>query len=271
MKIKTSLILAFGTGILIAGCREKAKTPPPELSVPIAPGSASAPSGAAAIPPEVEVKASSGPVELSLAVYRTKISMGSLRFRVRLKNTGKNKMRVLSEPFTDPSVIQKTRGENTTGIYLEVLNSAGRSPGVNLRGASRIDPASLPPFLTKDERAEIDSWTAGGLSGEEVQRRVAEIIRRKHSDGDLEAQAFWMEPGASTATIPYAVGNRAHSGDPIGNFAELTNYDLPPGKYRIRAVYDLYSPPEFYRKNHLAADAWEVRVKTPFVDFEVLP
>lgn len=55
----------------------------------------------------------------------------------------------------------------------------------------------------------------------------------------------------------------------VGNYAQLFDiHTRPLGKYKIRAVYDYDVG---YTAKELAASPWYVEVKTPFIEFEVLP
>jgi hypothetical protein len=282
MMRKTHLtIIAAIIGILVVssacGKKEHSSTLP-NLSAPIS--STDSPallSPSQSVPAEIEVKASSGPVELSLALYKTKMEGVYPRFRVRLRNTGKNKIRVLSEAFTYPFVIQGNRRENTTGTYLEILNSAGKAPAFRRLGGDMPLDGHLPqPLLTEKDHAEIEAWEKQGIRGADLSAKVGELIGRNHSVDHEDPPAFWMEPGASTTTTAWVSHDRsdAFAGSPdqglIGDFAQLSRYDLPPGKYRIRAIYDEYSDPEYFKKNHIRAEDWFVLVKTPYIDFEIL-
>ncbi|HXS99866.1 MAG TPA: hypothetical protein VN915_04280 [Elusimicrobiota bacterium] len=279
----SALFVPSIAGVLIAtsACRNKANTTrSPNLSAPERAFNSSSTSGTGrTIPPEIEVKASSGPVEITLSLYKTKIAGELPWFRVSLKNVGRNKIRVLNEPFLHPYSIQARSGPNNSGTFLEILNAAGQAPWP--RGISdanfALDQSLSQPILSDDAHAQIARWRKQGVGGVELARRVRELIQREHPPTYAEPSAFWLEPGASTATVAWSyqdayeirLGNSAIK--PVGDFAELYYYVLPPGTYRIRAVYDAWVSPDYYpTKSNLKPDEWNVRVKTPFIDFEIL-
>ena len=274
-----AITLIAGILITASACGKKApNTPQPDLTAPERAFSSLSFSAAQNIvPAEIEVKASSSPVELSLGLYKTKIAGGYPKFRVRLKNTGKNKIRVLAEPFIYPLIIQSKGEENNTGTYLEIINSAGKTPALRRGSDVPLDGKFPPPILTENDHAEIERWKNQRLGDEEIARRISALLRRNHPPTYADPTSFWMESGASTATVAWTSPEitATNAGDPeqtpVGDFAKLSLYYLPPGKYRLRAVYDEYSDPEYYKKHHIKPEDWFVLVKTPYIDFEVLP
>jgi hypothetical protein len=259
--IATLIIILVAT----SACRKKAEQGvQSKLSVPERSFTSPSIEREQEIPAEIEVKASSGPIELSLGLYKTKIDGFFPRFRVCLKNRGNKKIRVLTEPFTDPFVIQEKGGNNNTGTYLEVLNLAGETPPLRRRSDDGFIPSAV---FTEKDQTEIDELEKRGVRGEELSIRVTKLISRNHPTNSEGPPSFWMEPGASTATTAWASRElvEGNVGNPefkiIGDFAQLSLYDLRPGKYRVRAVYDEFEEPKYFKKNHITPEDWFVRVK----------
>ena len=164
------------------------------------------------------------------------------------------------------------------------------------------------PALGKQVNDRLDKleaqWTKEGLS--ELQKKVkrhdfwSDWNRELRNEED-RAKSFWLAPGASTATYawtypgPYhindveedlgpirdakASGDTTHDPDgllaeydiekQVDNYAQLWFFQFEkPGRYKVRAVYDWDVG---YDRQRLARSPGYIRVRTPYIEFEVLP
>lgn len=242
-----------------------------------------------------QVKASKGPVEISLRLEKTKVkSKRYLWYKLELKNIGKKKLRVDDWVFRDPWGMYENC-DTRYGIYLEVIDPEG-NPMTVRAGGDRVhynwEPKgdeTLP--YSPEERAEIAAlraeWRKRGLTERQQtlalndwnNKKNAEKNRAEDSD---PARQLWLEPGASTATVawvdrgPGAYAGRSEDDESLRKgYTELWSYKfLDAGKYRIRAVYD-HSQSEstkalFEKHEQASGDSW-VKFKTPFIEFQVVP
>jgi hypothetical protein len=246
-------IILLTLALTACGKKEQSTTPP-NLSAPEKPSASIGYSGAAAhLPAEAEVTASSGPVQLTLRIYKTKRKAkkkagqsfdpeSSLLYQLELKNIGKKRFLVTSIFFSKP---WDYGSEVNHGISIAALGPDGK-----------------PAFL--DGPWDIDP--------EEVLAR-ANIPEPKKPD-----PSFWLEPGASVTTIPWVKQRddellRGRSKKlPVGQYTELHYLDtMTPGKYRIKAIYNYAYKPEFIKKYKVRVSEDDVEFATPFIEFEVLP
>ena len=145
------------------------------------------------------------------------------------------------------------------------------------------------------------TWEKDGFS--QVQKELARDRfwsdwNEKKRNTEDEAKRLWLAPGASTTTIAWAFEGEPETLDKInrlkaagvkgpefeknierfheidgvenqiGDYTQLWDYEFEKsGKYRIRAIYDRDVG---YEAKELARSPWYVRIKTPFIDFEVL-
>jgi hypothetical protein len=262
---------ALLTALAACGKKETSVATPP-LSAPVSSTSPARPAESP-VPAEVEVKASSGPVELSLLIYQTKIRHSHLWYQIRLKNIGTGKIRVWDNAFFIPG----SAGDAKYGVYLEVLNSKGHrpEPSVGSDMPACGEPFG-PPALTDKEHRQADEMQQRGAPYEEVAAKVRAMMKSHEVQPDATEQFTSLEPGASIRTPPWAAQNPFDVCDgkplrkPIGEFTELTQYYLPIGKYRIRAVYSHFTPEISRSKYHLTPAPFDVDARTPFSEIEIV-
>jgi len=227
-------------------------------------------------PPAAVVKAAKSPLELTLDIYKTRLHPGeSIWYQLRLKNIGRKRIRVKDEVFSAPQIMDQRSLEDGPGLYLEVRDAHGKQPWPRKRGhvpAVGVDaapfPRGVPASIVDYERAkrapEIAEWKRAGLSDQAIDEKLVALWRDEtggRSDA-VPAPEFWLDANASTATTAYAHGDGADAprSSPVGNYAELAGWYLPPGIYRVRAVMNRYSSGKAIVK-HLA---------TPFIEIEVI-
>ncbi len=238
--------------------------------------------------PAAQVRAAKGPVQLTLSLNKTVIKAGkSVWYKLEMKNIGDRKIRVEGMVFRDPWAMH----ENCVSkhdIYLQVLNAKGASL-VPQRGAGRVRfdyETEDGRLLPKDQR-ERDAFEAAlekkGLS--EQERHIAMIRwdrdfddRKQTEELQDPAKQQWLAPGASTTTIAWAYHDPDEYADPadeeaqVGDYTQLWTYLLlRPGRYRIRAVYDQEKLIAERQKPGGPRERWQVKFKTPYIDFEVIP
>ncbi len=261
--------------VLAASCgKPSPSSETPELSAPTS----------SAVAAEAEVKASSGPVELTFLIYKTRIKLGeSLWYQFRLRNIGSEQMIVVDRVFRSGWNLRKNINANF-GTYIEIQDSNGQP----LRPAHRSDMHAHPivnessgllEAVTPEAKAAVAAWKKKGLSGLEIKRNLAQLnANRAFVEAD-EPFRVELPPGGTIETkswFEYHDSERlAHRQQPraIGEFAEIDVYDLEsPGRYRIRAVYKRV--PSAYAKNmrrngEVYPD--EVNFKTDWIGIEVIP
>lgn len=260
----------------LAACGKKEEPArPPDLSPP------------GQVEAQAEVTASSGPVQLTLRLLKTRIATPqSPWYQFEIKNVGKNRIVFGHKVFHDePWALKDSGSYRGSGIWLDVIGPDGRTP-FERTVMNDIDTTGMLflPHPDTEEGADIRKRMAGKTMLEqsmivsEYGRAQTEKYRKEHPEPDL---SFRLEPGASTATVAWALrDNPKHvietrpQRQAHGRFGELfwLNFEQP-GKYRVRAVYDYKSPYETAIKFNLPVkpEGDEVLVKTPFIDFEVVP
>lgn len=268
---------------LIIGFAACEKSPPAAPTPDLAP-----PGRPEKIAAQSEVKASSGPVELSLLLYKTEIRLGeSLWNKIRIRNVGSREL-VVSDPiFYDPW--QMRRGVRTgVGIFIEVLGPDGKllpgDPHPNWGGGD-VDVSDKPSGLLEvhgaEERAMLDGWKKSGLSLEQINQKLADFNLKKARDSESQQELPKLKllPGESAETkswFMYREWERFKKRPrpiPIGDFAELDFFDLDkPGEYKVRAVYDR-APSKWLMeaRGKIPVEPDEVLVRTPWVRITVLP
>lgn len=245
-----ALILAAA----LAACgKNEPPAAPPELA---APGRAFSPAGTGSPEPavaEAEVKASSGPVELTLRLHRTRIKLGeSLWHQLRIRNAGDKEMLVTDQIFHDPwELLNNIWGGY--GIFIEVIGPDGKplEPPVRRDGAGdgiEPMPSGLLEIEGPQEQAMVDGWEKQGLSSFEVKLKLIEYNTKKERGKKPypSRPVIHLRPGEIAETKSWFHYSRYDekiakrpAPQPIGEFAELEFFDLDePGKYKIRAVYN---------------------------------
>jgi len=244
----------------------------------------------AVIPPEAEVSASSGPVKLTLRVYKKKFKKDDrLWFQIELKNNGNAPFRFDEGFFPHPSRM-RLNASLKKGVYLEISNRAGeRLPSAEPLGGD-CDAYAAPLIEThlikydKEDSAHLTSKQVElmrqGLSREQVRERMDEIkntLLPKYLPPEppgRQAQEYELKPGQSLTTPAWACGKypeaRKRFPKPIGQYAQywdMPAYEYGP-EYYVRVVYDA-KPSEEVRKElremGILPRPDDVRFKTPAI------
>jgi hypothetical protein len=260
---------------------------------------------------EAEVKTSSGPVELTLRVYRKRVSRGmdSLWAQVVLRNVGKDKIFVTDEAFSKPGHLAVGR---KFGVYLEFVDARGESldgcPSLTSGplGCGTIsddddhDPALpyVPKGSTPAQRKRIEdayyAWGENirkrealrdelerrGVPRDEYHRRIAEFEKAHGLEEPIRLpKSFWLPPASSTTTPAWAECEAYHPALP----QKLLVDGKPIGQFSEVLVACLepgkyriravYNfPQRFWGKDiHSPPPEWYVLLKTPPIEIEVLP
>lgn len=250
--------------------------------------------GMASAKAAAEVKASKGPVQITLSFDKTKVkTRKSLWYKLGLKNIGKKKIRIDDSIFKDPWAMNK----NSTlkrGIYLEVVDAKGKPLTVRPGGDEPHydwEPKrnELLPY-TKEEQKEIATlradWGKRGLTPRQQSLALNDWNNRNNTRKNMAeladpAKQYWLEPGTSTSTFawmdrgPGDYAGRDQDDEALRRgYTQLWSYRfLNAGKYRVRAVYNLAqkeSNEDFIKRYGVALDPWWVEFKTPFIEFEVV-
>lgn len=280
-----ALILAAAT----AACGKS--EPPgaaPELAAPDRAASRVGTGSPRPVSAEAEVKASSGPVELSLLLHKSKIRLGdSLWQQLRIRNIGKQEILITDQVFHDPWELDKNI-RIRLGIYIEVTGPDGKplKPPVRRDGVDdgiEPMPSGLLEVEGPDEQAMVDGWKKQGLSSLEVSLKLIEYNTKKERDKHPypSRPAIRLKPGESAETKSWfhyskydeKIAKRPPP-RPVGEFAELEFFDLEkPGEYKVRAVYN-YGMSELKKKEYREL-GWSyderVLIRTPWVQVTVVP
>ncbi len=210
--------------------------------------------------PTTEVKASSGPVEITLTLASTHIPSGyPIRYRARLRNIGSTKISFHDEVFSFPEIMNRRYVHPEGNLFIEVLDSMGKHPLWRLP-ISRPSPDGYDPAMDPQHAPMAKYW----------------VERKEMAQINPQVRESWLEPGASTATVSYSRHTnqsveKNSSETTSSDFAEISALSMPPGKYQIRAIWNSYFKPADVKKYHLKPRAWNVRVETPPIRVEVLP
>lgn len=264
-----------------AACGKKEEgAPTPVLSVPGA---------IEKVPAQAEVKASSGPVELTLLLHKTQVKVGeSLWQQLRIRNVSDKEIVVTDQVFRDPRELRRSSRAGF-GIYIEVLGPDGKPLEVEFQipaeqgrdisnGVSGLLEVEGP-----EEKAMLDGWKKQGLSLREVNMKLVDFNMKKQRAAEIHQQrpVIKLLPGQSVETKSaffYSIQDKIHKRPiprPIGDFAQLDFFDLnKPGTYKVRAVHN-QAPTEktmkLSRQLGLPTYPEEVQFRTPWIQIEVLP
>lgn len=244
------------------------------------------------IPAQAEVTASSGPVQLSLLLHKTKIKLGeSLWHQLRIRNVGKQELLVTDQVFRDPWQLKRNapdrRGIGGYGIYIEVLGPDGAhlDKALYMEGFDNDMVPAVSGMLEIDgpkERAMVNGWKKEGLSDWEVSFRLVNynMKKRRAAQPTADPPMIKLQPGEIAETKSWFYyswrdrNRKRPSPQPVGDFAELDFFELDkPGKYKVRAVYNYGmsdSKKAEYRKLGWSYDRHLV-VRTPWVEVTVRP
>lgn len=246
----------------------------------------SAPQAMEKIEPAAEVKASSGPVELSLLLRETRIKAGdSIWQQIRIRNNGDKEIIVGDPIFFNPRELRK-QSRSRYGIYLEAMGPGGKPLKVENQTSAYqgndliLDRAS--GFLEvegPEEQAMLDGWKKQGLSLREINTKLLDYNMKKRdaAENHQRRPIINLLPGQaieSKYAFFYSIQDKIHNRPiprPIGNFSQVDFFVLEqPGKYEIRAVYD-HRPGDFSREFNIPAGPEDVLVRTPWVTITVAP
>lgn len=145
---------------------------------------------------EYAVKSSSGAVEVTLQFQKKMFARAEIpRFQIRLKNVGKNRIRLNDGIFFEPSAIGRQSRRIADGIRLEVLTSGGK-PALTSLGDRH-----------GDHQSDYDSATPKPTS---LNARVPEL---------------WLEPGATAKMIGDGLQPVTFYILPIGKYTARVAYD----------------------------------------------
>ena len=292
--------LAFLSAVILgAGCKKKQETVgAPALAAPDKVFSAGSQSeGQDNVPAEAEVKASSGPVELTLRVHKKIVKNGKdvLWTQILLRNIGEKKFLVFDDSFLYPGYID---AHGSYGLTLQIIDRNGdrqdcapmmshssgwpepssdsKDPEGDSKKIVEIMSAEGEKIREREAlRAELDKQS---VSKKELFRRLSEFDTQHAHIGlqqrPVSKKSLLIESGASVSTLPWAKGGERFP-RPAGNYFECWGSQFwEPGKYRVRGSYDNRPDGDTIRynqKHHLRAADDEVLVQTPYVEVMVLP
>jgi len=263
--------------IFCASCGKKEKSAPtPVLS---------APGTVEKVQAEAEVKASSGPVELTFLLHKTRIKAGDYLWQqIRIRNIGNKVFAVADQVFHDPWELQKHSGSGY-GIYIEALDPYGKRLKVeySLGRYKEVEEVSgLLEVEGPQEQAMLDGWEKQGLSKVAIDRKLLEFKMNKRAARNWKTNpVIRLSPGQSAETKSaffYSMRDERNGKQvpkPIGDFAQIDFFHFDkPGQYKLRAVYS-YAPTKesmkIDRQFHHGPDPSEVLVRTPWIAIEVRP
>ena len=234
---------------------------------------------------QAEVRASSGPVELTFLLHKTQIKVGeSLWQQLRIRNVGGKEILVADPVFQDLGELRK-QSRSGYGIYLEAFGPDGKPLKIHfLRSAARESHImnSVSGLLEVEgpkEQAMLDGWIKQGLSPHEINLKLIDFNTKKQqaTAGDQQQLVIELRPGQSIETKSwffYSMQDKLRNRPtprPIGDFAQLDFLVFEkPGKYKVRAVYD-HQQSALARKAGIAIYPHNVLIRTPWIAIEVLP
>lgn len=248
----------------------------------------SAPPAMEMIAAAAEVKASSGPIELSFLVRETQIKAGdSVWEQIRIRNVGNEEIIVSDPIFFNPRELRK-QSRSRYGIYLEASGPDGKALKVEHQTPANqgndliLDRVS--GFLEvegPEEQSMLDAWKKQGLSLREINTKLLDFNIKKRDEAAARIPrrdpTIALMPGQSAGTkyaYFHSIQDKIHNRPiphPIGDFARVDFFVLDvPGEYKIRAVYDRAPTKELNRmRGNLPISSWEVLVRTPWIKFTV--
>lgn len=285
---RIAIVFALGAGQLIVACKKAPQAAPGEtasspsrLEMP-----ASGSGSASAIEAQAEVKASSGPIELSFRLYKTQIKAGeSLWHQIQIRNLGNKEITIVDPVFQDLWELRRNIHAER-GVLIEVRDPGGKPLGVafNLDGRGndfRNEVSGLLETETAEEKAMVGRWKEQGLTPEAIDRKLVDynIEKKNRLERDGPRTVANLRPGESVKTgswLLYTEWDRLRKRPqpfPIGDFAQLRFFDLAkPGVYSVRAVYN-YAPTTWLMKirGGVPIQPWEVLARTPWIKVTVTP
>jgi hypothetical protein len=270
----TVLAAAF---ICFAACGKKeAGTPTPVLSPPNA---------VEKVPVQAEVKASSGPVELSFLLHKTQIKVDDYLWQqIRIRNIGEKMFVVADQVFHDPRDLRDCSRSAGSGIYIEALGPDGKRLKVEFQSSANQDSdqsdevSGLLEVKGPEEQAMLAGWKKQGLNPQTIDRKLLEFNMNKRVAKNWKRQpVIKLLPGQSVETKSaffYSTRDEINEKpvpQPIGDFAQIDFFHFDkPGQYKVRAVYD-HLPGELTQKHLTLRTPDDVLIHTPWVAVTVLP
>lgn len=266
--------------LLASACGKKEDGASPHLAMP-------APGALEKVAAQAEVRASSGPVELTFLLHKTQIKAGeSLWQQIRIKNIGDKNIVASDLVFHDPRELRK-QSRSGYCIHLEALGPDGKplevqfNPSADQGSDISYGVSGLLEVEGPEEQAMLDRWKKQGLSLREINTKLIDFNTKKMRAAEKNEQWSGIEllPGQTAETKSaffYSLTekiNRRPVPTPIGDFAQVDFFELTvPGEYKIRAVYDRAPTPELNRmRGKLPISPWEVLVRTPWVKVTAVP
>lgn len=266
--------------LLSAACGKKDDGAPPQLGMP-------APGAAEKVAAQAEVKASSGPIELSLLLHKTEIKAGeSLWQQIRIRNIGDKEIIVADRVFHEPREL-RLQSRAGAGIYIEALGPDGKPLKVEFQESAEwgadigYGVSGLLEVDGPEEQAMLDAWKKQGLSLREINEKLMEFNTKKQRAAEIHQPrpVIKLSPEQSAETKSaffYSLRDKFHKRPiprPIGDFAQLDFFVLEnPGEYKVRAIYDRAPTPELNKmRGKLPISPWEVLVRTPWIKVTVAP
>lgn len=253
---------------------------------------------------EAEAIGHSGPLELKLRIFKTKIKSEKepLRYQIQLRNIGQEDIPIFDAPFLVPTPIEM---HGSVGVSLLVTGPDGKFLKKRLRlddgGAVLVPGSPSWPIQGGDKRDEetkkkaIDAMWAdreilrqrteyeerllkSGASQEEVSRKSLEFDEQHPLSGAPASvkprPSIMLKPGASITTLPWTQRQNPDPERP-SEFTEFVGYwYTQPGQYRIKAAFD--ERPRGWvagedRKHGISPRKDAVLVETNEIKFEVVP
>lgn len=232
------------------------------------------------VPAEAEVNASSGPIELSLLLYKTKIKLGdTLWEQLRVRNVGKQEILVTDNLFHDPWQLKRNIHAGY-GIFIEIVGPDGKRLPVAAHsdsdGGIQNSVSGLLETEGPEEAAMLSRWRKQGLTEQQINENLVSFNlekRAKENAGNV-TPVIKLAPGESVQTHAWfhygewarVIGKRPKP-RPIGDFAQLEFFDLEvPGVYKVRAIYNNQVTPDIIRiLGKLPAQPEDVLARTPWI------
>ncbi len=216
-------------------------------------------------PPIAEVSDSSGPVKLTLRVYKTRIKLNEpLWFQIEVKSVGKGHILVRDAAFEDASELCSP---GRFGVRLEIRGPDGRQPYRFTPAVKHeIDAAPIPD--TAEYRSLRKQMEKDGVPEREIVRRLTDRQIEEFRRTQPGPKVWKLLAGESVVTPsfvwkgwPTVRGVKTETAEPLGQYAELPCYRWTIGRHKIRATYDNRSDGSRY--------PWRVMTETRWVEFEV--
>lgn len=266
--------------LFAAACGKKEDGASPRLAMP-------APGAAEKVAAQAEVKASSGPVELSFLLHKTQIRVGEYLWQqIRIRNIGDKNIVASDMVFYDARELRKQSSSNYC-IYLEAVDPDGKPLKVEFQTPAeqgsdiRYGVSGLLEVEGPEEQAMLDDWKKKGLSLDEINTRLIDFNTKKQRAAVKPEQWSGIEllPGQSAETksaFYYSMQDKIHNRPkprPIGDFAQLDFFIFDkPGEYKVRAIYDRAPTPELNKmRGELPIFPEEVLIRTSWIKVTVVP